>query len=173
MFPAVPPPQSSALLTGALATRQWYLFFQAVAASANGGGGIVRYGTEAKRKAANPEQLPDGTLWLATDSGFLYQYRLGSTGLPEWQIVLGHQVMDLTLTTASTTVAAPTSGVPTLTVILRQDATGGRAVVWGSGFSAASTSLGAAVASSLSTFSFVLSGGKYVMVGQPTTDMTP
>lgn len=84
-------------------------------------------------------------------------------------------VIDVTLTAASTTINPPSTGSAVdLVVILRQDATGGRAVVWGTGIAAASTSI-VTTASTISTFRFVYStaGNQWVMIGQPTTGMTP
>lgn len=85
------------------------------------------------------------------------------------------QVVDQTLTTASTTINIPTNAYALfLTVILRQDATGGRAVVWGAGFSGYSSAIDT-TASTISVFLFSYSSSvaKWVMCGQPTTGMTP
>jgi hypothetical protein len=106
-----------------------------------------------------------------------------------WVLYFGNQVglpvviIDKTLTAASTTITPPIASsngarsfvaVPAadLIYIIRQDATGGRTIVWGAGFSGASANIDT-TASTISTFRFVLSGGLYVMVGQPTTGMTP
>jgi hypothetical protein len=88
----------------------------------------------------------------------------------------GMLVRDLLLTLASTRVEAPrdaagSSGYSEMVVILRQDGTGGRAVVWGDGFVAASTAI-ITTASTISVFRFVRSGSSWVMAGQPTTGMT-
>lgn len=85
----------------------------------------------------------------------------------------GTQIIDMTLTSAAgTTISAPKGGMVDLVVIIRQDATGGRTFTWGSGFSATSNNI-VTTALTVSTFRFVLAGGFYVMVGQPTTGMTP
>jgi hypothetical protein len=171
MQPLIVPPAGAAPIapTGGF-TSVWYLFLQMMRDWAAAGLAMVAYGTERQRLSLPTGDIPDASLWLETDTGLTYQWQGPVVG---WVLLPGDQVKDLTLTAASTTVQVPASGVSRLTVILRQDATGGRAVVWGSGFSGASTSLGTASANTLATFQFVLSGGKYVMVGQPTVDMTP
>ena len=80
-------------------------------------------------------------------------------------------VTDQTLTAASTTINHPASGED-WTVILRQDATGGRAVVWGAGIKAVSAGIDT-TASTVSVFRFKRSGVDWYMTGQPTTGMTP
>ena len=77
---------------------------------------------------------------------------------------------DQTLT-AATTVNAPASGND-WSVILRQDATGGWPITWGPNITATHTAIDA-TASTISTFRFIKSGSNWVMVGQPTTGMTP
>lgn len=82
-------------------------------------------------------------------------------------------VIDEELTAASTTIDAPDTGTGgELVVILRQDATGGRAIVWGTGFVAASTAIDT-TASTISTFRFTFSDGDWVMTAHPTTGMVP
>ena len=172
MDPVIVPPQSAAPLdSGGLFKREWYLFFHAAQSAASSGNGIVQFGTSAARKTTTTQGLPDGALWLETDTGLSYQWRVTNTSMG-WVVAAGTQIIDLTLTAASTTINAPATGASERVVILRQDATGGRAVVWGTGFSAAAANIDT-TALTVSTFRFVLSGGKYVQVGQPTTGMIP
>src|SRR5262249_10697656 len=60
----------------------------------------------------------------------------------DFQLLWGQQrtVTDQTLTAASTTINAPSVGQDWV-VILRQDATGGRAITWGTGIKAASVNI--------------------------------
>jgi hypothetical protein len=168
--PVIVPPQSVAPLDpGGLFKRDWYLFFGAAQRAASTGNGISQYGTSAERKLVDTQGLPDGALWAETDTGLIYQWH---GAVLKWVFAAGTQIIDQTLTVASTTINAPATGAIELVVILRQDATGGRAVVWGTGFSAAAANIDT-TALTVSTFRFVLSGGKYVQVGQPTTGMTP
>jgi hypothetical protein len=129
----------------------------------------TQIGTQAQRLALSTQGLPDGGLWYESDTGLTYTWNLNNTA---WVYVAGTQIIDLTLT-AATTIAVPTTGARDLVVILRQNATGGWAITWGVGFSATSANIDTA-ASTISVFRFVLSSaGLYVMVGQPTTGMTP
>jgi hypothetical protein len=129
----------------------------------------TQIGTNAQRLALSTQSLPNGGLWYESDTGLTYTWKLANT---TWTYVAGTQIIDQTLT-APTTIAAPTTGARDLVVILRQDATGGRTITWGANFSATSASIDT-TASTISVFLFVLSGaGLYVMVGQPTTGMTP
>ena len=79
---------------------------------------------------------------------------------------------EITLT-GPTTIVSPTSGT-LWAVILRQDATGGRTIAWDAGVSAASINIDT-TASTISTFLFAYDTtvNLWVMVGQPTTGMTP
>lgn len=82
-------------------------------------------------------------------------------------------ISDQVLTAASTEIKPPKSGNIWIAII-RQDGTGGRAITWSSRVSGASASINT-TASTLSTFILAYSQhyNKWVMVGQPTTGMTP
>jgi hypothetical protein len=169
MLQPVTPTENTPLIVGVYAQRTWYLFLEQLRKSASTGGGIVQYGTNAQRLALPTQGLPNGALWYESDTGLIYLWNGPNL---KWLWVAGTQIIDQTLT-APTTIAAPTTGARDLVVILRQDATGGRTITWGAGFSGTSASIDT-TASTISVFLFVLSGaGLYVMVGQPTSGMTP
>ena len=169
MLQPVTPLGSTPLIDGVIATRSWYLFFEQLRKSASTGGGIVQYGTNASRVALASQGLANGTIWYESDTGLIYLWN-GPT--LKWIYIAGTQIVDQTLT-APATIAAPTTGARDLVVILRQDATGGRTITWGAGFSGTSSNIDT-TPSTISVFLFVLSNaGLYVMVGQPTTGMTP
>jgi hypothetical protein len=169
MLQPVTPPQTAPLIFDVYAQATWYLFFDQLRQAAITGGGIVQYGTSARRLNLPTQGLPNGALWYEQDTRLTYLWNGPSL---KWICIAGTQVIDQTLT-AATTIAAPTTGATELVVILRQDATGGWTITWGAGFSAASPSIDT-TASTISVFRFVLSSaGLYVMVGQPTTGMTP
>ena len=165
----VTPPQKAPLINDVYTHRTWYLYFDQLTKAASTGGGIVQYGTNAQRTALPTQGLANGTLWYESDTGLIY---LWNGPKLKWIYIAGTQIIDQTLTAAAT-IAAPTTGAKELVVILRQDATGGRTITWGAGFSATSANIDT-TASTISVFHFVLSGaGLYVMVGQPTTGMAP
>jgi hypothetical protein len=168
MLQPVTPPQTAPLLYDVYVQRTWYLFFDQLRQTASTGGGIVQYGSNAQRLGLPTQGLPDGALWYEQDTGLIY---LWNGPFLKWVCVAGTQIIDQTLTGA-TTIAAPTTGAKELVVILRQDATGGRTITWGPGFSATSPSIDT-TPSTISVFRFVLTNaGLYVMVGQPTTGMS-
>jgi hypothetical protein len=169
--PVIVPPQNAAPLdSGGLFKREWYLFFTAARAASSSGNGIVQRGTSSARKLLDTQGLPDGALWAESDTGLVYQWHGAALA---WLFIAGTQIIDLTLPHgASTTINAPTTGAVELVVILRQDGTGGGTVVWGTSMTATAASIDT-TASTVSAFRFVLAGGKYVQVGQPTTGMTP
>jgi hypothetical protein len=84
-------------------------------------------------------------------------------------------VVDRTLASASTTINAPDQLWDILVEVFRQDGAGGRAIVWGSGFEATSTSLGQALANTMCSFTFAHSrvSGKFVLIAESPKDMTP
>lgn len=82
----------------------------------------------------------------------------------------GMQLIDVTLTTALTTITPAAVGSD-LVVVARQDLTGGRLIAWGIGVYGASTGIDT-TANTISTFRFVRVDGVWIMVGQPTTGMT-
>lgn len=173
MLPLILPVQGAAALDGLSFARTWYLFFAALRDYGEAGAGMVRYGTAAARAALSAMDVPDGSLYVETDSGLTYQSRLTANG-GAWHYAAGVQVVDQTLTVASTTIKKPATGALLLIEIVRQDGTGGRGIVWdAAGFSAASSSLGTAALSTLCAFGFLLIGTKYVMLFEGPKDMTP
>jgi hypothetical protein len=85
-------------------------------------------------------------------------------------------ITDTTLTaslTSSTALSPPAKGLLWV-VIVRQNSTGGWAIVWSSTVSGASVNIDT-TASTISTFLFAYSStfGKWIMIGQPTTGMAP
>jgi hypothetical protein len=164
--------------------KDWYLFLQAAQIAASTGNGIVQFGAGADRKALPTEGLPDGALWLETDTGLVYQWH-GKT--LDWVWVFGTMRAGYKLTAATFAIPAPTQlatpGVK-LILALMQDGTGGRAITFGAGFAFASVSLGAALANTASFLEFTLFSvadlavlgitsaiNLWVMTSQPLTDM--
>lgn len=173
MFPLIVPRQSAPVLNGRLLADAWYLYLQAVQVYASTAGGIVRYGTSAERIETDESGLLDGTLWIETDTGRIYQWRASALA---WALLTGLEVIDETLTSSST-ISAPAEAPLELVYIIRQDATGGRTITWGAGFEGAQnvTDAQALAASTLCVFRFILSPvtGLYAMSCQPTLGMTP
>jgi hypothetical protein len=183
--PVIVPPQSSAPLdSGGLFNREWYLFFHAAQSAASSGNGITQYGTNSARKLLDTQGLPDGALWVETDTGLVYQWHGSSL---QWVWILGTLRANYKLTTASFAVPAPTQAAAPgvkLVLALMQDATGGRAITFGTGFAFGSVSLGNAVANTASFVEFTLfsiadlavlgvtsTKPLWVMTSQPLTDM--
>ena len=151
--------------------------------------GSVIYGTSAQRTTSTtrgynpPQNIADGSLYVETDTGLVYQLRSTVAGdnsgnakvrSAAWACILGTQIVAQVLTVAGpTNINAPTTGALRLIHVFDQDGTGGRAIHWNTGFSYSSDSLGAMVASSRSIFEHVLDPvtGLYMQVGQQTVDM--
>jgi hypothetical protein len=159
--PSVPPPTVAATEDTGTVTRPWYLYFAAVHSRMDelkgavlGWSGLLHQGRIAK---------------VSNSSGTIAEASFTESDV---QLLLSQQrtVTDQTLTAASTTINAPAVGQDWV-VILRQDATGGRAIVWGAGIKATAANIDT-TASTVSTFRFVKSGSDWVMAGQPTTGMT-
>jgi hypothetical protein len=180
------PPQSSAPLDSAgLFIRDWYLFFHAAQSAASSGNGIAQYGTGSARKLLDTQGLPDGALWAETDTGLVYQWHGSSL---QWIWILGTLRASYKLTTATFAIPVPTAAAAPgvkLAVALMQDATGGRAITFASGFAFASVGLGNALANTASFLEFTLfnvadlaalgitsTKALWVMTSQPLTDMT-
>lgn len=165
------PQQSNPPLVNGLFGRDWYLFYQAVRDSAATGGGIVQFGTSASRKALDTQGIPNGTLWIETDTGLIYQWQVKqSPASMGWVWIFGTQLIDQVLKSTSSTIQAPTTGAGALDVILRPDGSGAPSPLWGTGFSGVSSDIDTS-ANTITTFHFRLSGGKYVQIGQHTTGM--
>jgi hypothetical protein len=167
-LPSLPGDRQLTGPTGWAADAFW-LFVEGVSRWIRTNGGTI-YGTNAQRTVgttrgfANISNLADGTIFVETDTGLSYQLRGAA-----WVSLGGQVVTDQTLAAASTTINAPAAGSD-WTAILRQDGTGGRAIVWGTGIKAASVAIDT-TASTVSTFRFVKAGSDWVMAGQPTTGM--
>ncbi len=142
------------------AARPWYLYFAAITKRL----GVLMEAVLGWSNLVHPDRLvkisAEGTLGETarseTDLNSLWDQR--------------RTVTDQTLTAATTAISAPTVGQDWV-VILRQDATGGRAITWGAGITCASVNIDTTL-STVSVFHFVKSGASWVMVGQPTTGMT-
>jgi hypothetical protein len=121
------------------------------------------------------EYIGSNNFWVmcgAQVTGIPYTSAVGS-GTPITGLAV-NVLLDQTLTTGSTTINSPL--VPTdaqrLTVILRQDATGGRLIAWDSNFDVTQADIDP-TGLTISSFKFVGSGGKWIGVGQPMTGATP
>jgi hypothetical protein len=88
----------------------------------------------------------------------------GSTGAPT--------VSDQILTSSGKALTVPSGAGTDLVMIVRQDTAGGRTFSFDSQKFSASASNIDTTGNTVSTFWFVLSGTKYVQIGEPTTGMT-
>jgi hypothetical protein len=121
------------------------------------------------------EYIASNNLWVmcgAQLTGIPYTSAVGA-GTPVTTPAV-NVLLDQTLTAASTTIVSPL--VPTdgqrLTVILRQDPSGGRLIVWDANFDVTQVDIDPAP-STISAFKYVGSGSKWIGVGQPMTGATP
>jgi hypothetical protein len=184
--PVIVPSQNAAPLdSGGLFKREWYLFFTAAQRAASTGNGLAQFGTSSERRSLDTQGLPDGALWSETDTGLVYQWHGSKL---QWVWILGTARANYKLTTATFAVPAPTQTAAPgcrLVLSLMQDATGGRAITFGTGFAFSSVSLGNAVANTASFLEFTLfstadlaqlgitsTSPLWVMTSQPLTDMT-
>jgi hypothetical protein len=53
---------------------------------------IAQYGTNKERTNVNPQAVPDGSLWLETDTGDVYQSRLGAKQTTRIWVLVAHGV---------------------------------------------------------------------------------
>ena len=74
MLPVILPPQSHPVTQGNLLERTWYLFLQAICAGIAVGFELIQYGTHVQRLHFDATDLIDGSLWVETDTGTLYQW---------------------------------------------------------------------------------------------------
>ena len=182
--PLIVPPQSQAVLDGAtpqrgpqtggaLFQRSWYLFFQELQQYASTAAGIVQYGTAQARTEFDIGALADGTLWVETDTGFVFQWRAVDL---RWEQVVGSSaaatLFEEVAVTAPTTQAAPASSGPgqLLEMVFVQDGTG-HVVTWGVGFKRAPKI--PTTPNTLSAVQFVQrSDGNWWLASLPTLGMT-
>lgn len=167
-------------IEGGLPSESVSTFFDSIQKWIRGNGGTL-FGTSAQRTNANergyvsPGEVADGTLYVETDTGLIYQWRMSAVRFARpsgsWVSLGGQVVTDQTLSAASTTINAPSAGSDWFAVI-RQDGAGGRAITWGTGIIAGSVSLGTAAANSISVFHFVKVGANWIQAAQQTTDLT-
>jgi hypothetical protein len=116
------------------------------------------------------------------DVGFLFQdttpgslYRWSGSGWVALSSGATIQTMDIALAAGANTISVPSGTSPPLLVVyLTQPGGGGSTITWGAGFSGVSSYIDP-TASTLSVFMFAYrtSTSKWMMVGQPTTGMTP
>src|SRR4051812_15921961 len=83
MLAPITPPQRSPIAQDGIAAKDWYLFFDATTRWLQANGGTI-YGTSAQRTTStargyvSPGSVADGTLFIESDTGIVYQMRSGS-----------------------------------------------------------------------------------------------
>lgn len=81
----VPPQKNPLLEASGLARREWFLYWQAIPGAI---AGLVRTGTWAQLQATVAGDVKDGTLFLVTDRGAMYQSR-SANRLSNWILITG------------------------------------------------------------------------------------
>jgi hypothetical protein len=144
------------------AGRPWYLYFAAV---------TRRLGVLLEAVLGWSALTHQGRLTKVTTAGTIGESARSDDDL---ETLWGQRrtVTEQTLTAASTAISAPTVGQEWI-LVLKQDATGGRAITFAAGITYASLSLGTAAIDSYSVFHFIkLAAGSWIQVAPQLTDLT-